>query len=225
MRESGDGQLEVLAGRHPAELVTPPAPRRVHERSLVFACDDFMPEGFADWFIASAREGLKPALVNNAHGQGVPDPMRTATMFQFGPERIDVLGVIMQHRAAHLFGLSPLQFEPPNVLSYEPGQSFDYHCDFVDPAVPLFARELQTFGQRVATVVTYLNADFTEGETDFPDLGIRFRGAPGDAVAFSNVMSNGEPDRLTKHAGLPPTSGRKFALSQWARSKLLGWLR
>jgi hypothetical protein len=33
------------------------------------------------------------------------------------------------------------------------------------------------------------------------------------------VLRDGSPDYNTRHAGLPPTSGRKWVLSQWIRTK------
>lgn len=219
LRATNDPQLEILAGRHPRDLLTPPGAKALTRAARVGACKGFMPEGFAPWFIAKAAPALTPALVNNASGRGVPDPSRTATMFQIGPDQRDVLTAIMQERAARLTTLPVAAHEPPNVLSYEVGQHYAPHFDFVDPAQPIFADELRTFGQRVMTIVTYLNDDFDDAPTIFPHLGIQFRGGVGDAVVFANVLPNGEPDRSTLHAGTPPTRGRKWVLSQWMRSR------
>lgn len=40
---------------------------------------------------------------------------------------------------------------------------------------------------------------------------------PGEQ--FSNTDPAGAPDYATLHAGLPPTTGEKWLLSQWIRSK------
>jgi hypothetical protein len=127
---------------------------------------------------------------------------------------------VMQTRAARLSNLPIEQHEPPSVISYLPGQQFGLHADFIEPNTPGFERELNTLGQRVATIVTYLNDDFEGAATRFPRLGIEFRGGVGDAIAFSNVRSDGQPARNTVHAGLPPTSGRKWVLSQWLRDRV-----
>ena len=55
-------------------------------------------------------------------------------------------------------------------------------------------------GQRIKTCLVYLNAEFEGGETEFPKLGLKYRGRAGDA-------------------GLPPTRGEKWLFSQWMRSK------
>jgi hypothetical protein len=92
--------------------------------------------------------------------------------------------------------------------------------DFFDPAIPSQATDMAVNGQRVATALVYLNDEGLEGgETDFPTLGIRHRGAKGDALVFFNVDAAGQPDRRTLHAGLPPTGGEKWLLSQWIRDR------
>lgn len=80
---------------------------------------------------------------------------------------------------------------------------------------------MASIGQRVITIVTYQNADFEGAETDFPRLGVSFRGEKGDAIMFANVGPDGAPDVNTWHAGLPPTAGRKWVLSQWIRGRPL----
>ncbi|HVV64565.1 MAG TPA: 2OG-Fe(II) oxygenase [Rhizomicrobium sp.] len=72
-------------------------------------------------------------------------------------------------------------------------------------------------GQRVATFLVYLNDDFDAAETSFLRLDWRYRGQKGDAILFWNVDQAGVPDSATLHAGLAPTRGEKWLLSQWIR--------
>jgi len=78
---------------------------------------------------------------------------------------------------------------------------------------------LQRGGQRVATFLVYLNDGYEGGETSFPRLDYRFKGATGDALVFANVEPNGAPDPRTMHAGTPTTRGEKWLLSQWIRDR------
>ena len=105
------------------------------------------------------------------------------------------------------------------VLHYETGQQFAPHFDFIDPDLPQLRADLARRGQRVATFLLYLNDDHEGGETAFPDLGWRHRGRKGDALMFWNVDPAGAPDRRTRHAGLSPTRGEKWLLSQWIRAR------
>jgi prolyl 4-hydroxylase len=216
--EAGDDgaerQLELVTQAPIEDLLRLPRVEQLSTVAAIGACRGFAPPGFSEWLIERAAGRLAPAAMNAAHAPAV----RTATSAPFGAENRDVVLAIMQERAARLTGV-PLEYhEPPNVIRYEPGQEFTLHTDFVDPRVPAFAEELRVLGQRTTTIVTYLNDDFDGAETIFPDAQVKFRGGTGDAIVFSNVRRDGSPDYNTRHAGLPPTRGRKWVLSQWMRS-------
>ena len=57
------------------------------------------------------------------------------------------------------------------------------------------------------------------GGTEFPQIGLEFRGGVGDALAWDNVLPDGAVDPRTLHAGRPPTQGMKYLLSKWMRSR------
>jgi prolyl 4-hydroxylase len=103
------------------------------------------------------------------------------------------------------------------VLHYEAGQQFAKHFDFIDPEQPGLSEDIAEKGQRVATLLIYLNDDFTGGQTAFATLGYSFKGGKGDALMFWNTDAQGRPDRRMLHAGMPPLSGEKWILSQWIR--------
>lgn len=192
---------------------------RLTDKASVGAARGFAQPAFCTWLIERARGRLERAYINDpASGEQREHPMRTATTCAFGPLDRDLIVAIMQERAARISNVPVAQHEAPNVISYEPGQKFDRHYDFFEPQAPGYEQEVLTQGQRVITVVTYLNDDFDGAPTQFPLLGLEFKGETGDAVAFSNVLGDGAPDRNTLHAGLPPTQGRKWVLSQWIRS-------
>jgi prolyl 4-hydroxylase len=211
-----EAELALVTQAPIGELLQAPEADLLTDRAQIGACRGFAPPGFSEWLIGRAKDGLVPAAVYKAEGARA---VRTALDYAFGPQRRDLVLAVMQERAAHLTRV-PVQFhEPPNVISYEPGQEFSIHTDFIDPRAAEFQPDLQANGQRIATVVTYLNEDFEGAETAFPAVDVTFRGQTGDAVVFSNVLPDGSPDFNTVHAGLPPKSGRKWVLSQWMRTK------
>jgi prolyl 4-hydroxylase len=213
--ENAGRQLELVTQAPIEELLMPPPPERLSQRARVAAARGFAPPGFSEWLINHAEGRLEGARANDAGGNAV----RTALTCAFGPQQRDLVLAILQERAARLLGVPVACHEPPNAISYEPGQEYRQHADFIEPSIAQFQSELQQLGQRVATVVTYLNDDFDGAETVFPDLDLKFRGAPGDAIYFANVLTDGSPDYLTSHSALPPTRGRKWVLSQWIRAK------
>lgn len=211
-----DRQLALVTQAPIVELLQAPDADLLTDSAQIGACPGFAPPGFSEWLIDRAADRLVAASVNTVEGVAA---VRTARDFAFAPQYRDLVLGIMQERAAHLTRV-PVEFhEPPNIISYEPGQEFSLHTDYIDPRPPEFQAEIQRMGQRIATIVTYLNEDFEGAETWFPDVQVKFRGGTGDAVVFSNVLPDGSPDFNTRHAGLPPVSGRKWVLSQWMRNK------
>jgi hypothetical protein len=212
---NAERQHDLVTQMSLAQLLAPPPPERLTPRARVAVARGFAPPGFSEWLIDRAKDRLEAATINQDHGTAV----RTATGCAFGPQERDLVLAVLQERAAGLLGVPVDYHEPPNAISYEVGEEFTHHADFLEPTVAAFHAELQRLGQRVGTVVTYLNEDFEGAETVFPDLDIKFRGKPGDAIFFANVLTDGTPDYLTGHYALPPTGGRKWVLSQWIRSK------
>lgn len=209
-------QLSLVTQAPIAQLLEAPEADLLTDRAQIGACRGFAPPGFSEWLIDRSRDRLAPAKFYEAEGAHA---VRTANNFAFEPHDLDLVIAIMQERAAHLTRVPVGFHEAPNVISYEPGQEFSLHTDFLDPRAPELQAEIQRSGQRIATIVTYLNEDFEGAETWFPDAQVNFRGTTGDAIVFSNVLPDGSPDYNTKHAGLPPLGGRKWVLSQWMRNK------
>jgi prolyl 4-hydroxylase len=204
------------------QLLTPPTFSRATPVSMVAGAQGFAPRRFAERLIELGRPLLQAATTYSASGALEVDAIRTGSSAWIGPLERDFVCAVMQERAARACGVPVANHETPSILSYEAGQQFATHFDFVSPHLLQNPDEARR-GQRLFTVVTYLNEDFTAGQTYFPRLGFKYRGATGDALLFANVMSDGSPDRNTLHAGLAPESGRKWALSQWIRARPQLW--
>lgn len=200
-------------------LLTPPPLERKSDVSMVGLCKGFAPQRFCAWLIERSQARVQPAYVQVAGtGERRISTKRTAFSCGIGPQNRDFVMSVLQERAARLTGLPLSNQEQPNVISYEPGQHFEAHYDFT-AANLMHLPEFVRSGQRVMTLVTYLNDDFAGAPTRFPKLELDLRGGVGDAVVFSNVQPDGTPDLNTLHAGMPPESGRKWVLSQWIRER------
>ena len=196
----------------------PPTPRIVSERPHVLIAAQLASPAICDWLRARAEPRLAPAEIYDSEtGAGRPDPVRTNTATVFDLAGSDLVLVLLRERIARLAGLPVSGLEPCQVLRYQPGQAFDRHVDFLDPAVPGHRDDLARRGQRIATCLVWLNDDYEGGETAFAAGDQRFRGRKGDAILWANVTPDGAPDPLSRHAGLPPTRGEKWVLSQWMR--------
>ncbi len=196
----------------------PPEKTPRSEQPRIRTVAAFAPAAACAWLIARARARLAPARVYDERtGGAAREGARSNSEAEFGPLDTDVVLVLLQSRVSALIGPPLAQFERPSVLHYTVGQEFRPHFDFLDPGRPGFREQLARQGQRVATFLLYLSDDFDGGETDFDRAGLRWKGRAGDAIYFANVDDRGRPDPLTLHAGLAPTRGEKWLLSQFVR--------
>lgn len=212
--------LEVIEAQHGglAAWLAPPAPRVVSERPHVLVCDGFVSPAVCDWLIERARPHLERARVYDLDtGEGRIEEIRSNTAHAFDLAGTDMVLVLLRERIARLAGLPVAGFEASQVLRYTPGQSFDWHVDFLDPATPGHREDLARRGQRIATCLVWLDDDHDGGETAFWAPDLKMKGRKGDAVLWANVTPDGRADPLSRHAGLPPTRGEKWVLSQWMR--------
>ena len=230
-------ELQVLAGRdlQPAasdwsdvarnvsieRWLAPSAARTHFDTPRIITAERFASAAECDWLMARAKPRLKPAEVYDPQSQGGvrAESIRNNTDMSFDIVQSDLVLMALRERIAKLAELHTDDFEPTMVLHYTPGQSFAPHFDFVEAVAPHLAQDIAEHGQRVATFLLYLNDDFEGGETEFPRLGWRFKGRKGDALVFWNVGADGRPDQRTLHAGLQPTRGEKWVLSQWMRRR------
>ncbi len=197
-----------------------PRPRILSDGPAIFVIDGFLPSEVCDRLRAQAEARVKPALVYDPDtGEGRRESVRTNRAASFGLERMDVVLAVVRERIARAAGLPVAGLEWTQVLHYAVGQTFDWHVDWLDPATPGYAADLAARGQRIATLLVFLNDDFEGGETAFEAGAIRHRGRKGDALLWANTLPDGSIDRRTRHAGLPPTKGEKWVLSQWLRGR------
>lgn len=162
------------------------------------------------YLMTLAEPLLHPSFViDPASGDRMPNPVRTSFGFSFGPTEEDLVVNRINRRIAAATGTAVKAGEPLNILRYQPGQEYRPHMD----AIP------GEKNQRVLTVLLYLNDGYQGGETDFPDLGLSIGGAPGDALLFRNTGADGRGDPLSRHAGLPVTSGTKWLATRWIRAE------
>ncbi len=199
---------------------TAPKPEVLSKAPRIQAFEALLPPEVCDWLIARARERLGPAQVYDPSTGG---PLRTTarrnSAADFALVDTDMVQLAVRERVGAATGLTVDGMQGPQILHYAVGETFTPHHDYLDPRLDGPARDMAIRGQRVATCLVYLNADLEGGETDFPELGLRYRGGCGDALVFFNVDEQGRPDPRTLHAGLPPTAGEKWALSQWCHDR------
>lgn len=156
---------------------------------------------------AIAGPMLEPSsIVDPSTGQMRSHPIRTSMAAIIGPAKEDLVIRAINHRLAAISNTATDQGEPLSVMRYDISQQYRMHID----ALP------GTDNQRIKTAIIYLNQGYEGGETLF-EHGPQIAGRQGDVIVFDNVRSDGLPDPLSRHAGLPVIRGAKWIATRWIR--------
>jgi prolyl 4-hydroxylase len=123
----------------------------------------------------------------------------------------------IERRIAELADYPVERGEPIQVMRYLPGAQYKPHFDYFDPAEPGSAAVLGTGGQRMATLVMYLNDVEAGGSTIFPRIGVDVLPRRGNAVFFAYSDELGRLDTRTLHGGSPVAQGEKWIATKWLR--------
>jgi prolyl 4-hydroxylase len=105
------------------------------------------------------------------------------------------------------------------VLRYGPGTRSTPHFDFLVPGNAANEQSLRRSGQRISSLVAYLNDVPQGGETIFPLAGLSVCPQQGNAVYFEYCNRRGQVDAGSLHAGAPVTRGEKWAVTKWMRER------
>jgi prolyl 4-hydroxylase len=168
-----------------------------------------------DALVAEAEpRRVRSETVELATGGNEVNPSRTSQGMFFDRGETPLCQRI-EARIAALLNWPVVNGEGLQVLHYRPGAEYKPHHDYFDPAQPGAAAVLRRGGQRVATLVMYLNTPEQGGGTTFPDVLLEVAPIKGNAVFFSYDR----PHALTRtlHGGAPVIAGEKWVATKWLR--------
>ena len=157
---------------------------------------------------------MRSETVDNSTGGSEVNAARTSDGMFFERGEAPLIATIEQ-RIAELLRWPLDHGEGMQVLRYGPGAEYLPHYDYFDPVHPGTARILQRGGQRVASLVMYLNTPTAGGATTFPDVGFEVAPLRGNAVFFSYERAH--PCTSSLHGGAPVTAGEKWVATKWLR--------
>ncbi|MCW5654315.1 2OG-Fe(II) oxygenase [Hydrogenophaga sp.] len=170
-----------------------------------------------DALIEAAKPQLARSLtVETKTGGEELNPDRTSSGMFFTRGQNPVVARV-EARIARLVGWPVENGEGIQVLHYRPGAEYKPHYDYFDPDEPGTPTILRRGGQRVATLVMYLNEPARGGGTTFPDVGFEVAPKRGHAVFFS--YDRPHPSTRTLHGGAPVIEGEKWVATKWLRER------
>ena len=199
----------LLAQGHPVRvLMSLKIPRIV-----VFG--GLMSDSECDALVELSRPRLaRSETVDNSTGGSAVNAARTSDGMFFERGETALIDRI-ERRIAALVNWPLDHGEGLQILRYRPGAEYRPHHDYFDPAHPGTASILKRGGQRVATLVMYLNTPVAGGATTFPDITLEVAPMKGNAVFFSYDR----PHAVTRtlHGGAPVVEGEKWVATKWLR--------
>lgn len=234
LREGGpmpEGQITVermpvapAVARLPYTAVLQGGDRQVHilsrtEKPIVAVLEGVLSHEECDALVAAARPRLAPStIVDPQTGQHVVSPDRSSEGMFFRLAESALLATI-DARVSALMQLPMEHGEGLQVLHYLPGAQSRPHFDFLVPNNAANQASIARSGQRVSTMVIYLNDVAEGGETVFPEIGLAVVPRKGNALYFEYCDSNGQLDGKTLHAAVPVARGEKWVATKWMRQR------
>jgi prolyl 4-hydroxylase len=203
------GEVLLPAGDREVQVLT-------HMRSpRVVVFGGLLSPDECDEIVDLARQRLaRSETVKLDTGASEVNEARTSEGMFFGRGENPVCARI-EARIAALLNWPLENGEGLQVLRYRPGAEYKPHYDYFDPTQPGTPSILKRGGQRVASLVMYLNTPTRGGATTFPDVNLEVGPVKGNAVFFS--YDRPHPMTRTLHGGAPVLEGEKWVATKWLR--------
>ena len=165
--------------------------------------------------LAAARLARSETIASRT-GDGEVSASRTSEGMFFEREE-NALCAGIEQRIAALLAWPLENGEGLQVLRYRRHAEYQPHYDYFDPAQPGTPALLARGGQRVASLVMYLNTPPRGGATVFPEAHFSVLPIKGNAVFFS--YDRPHPMTRTLHGGAPVLDGEKWVATKWLRER------
>ena len=168
----------------------------------------------ADYIIKTASKEFKNSETLGGYDKSIRQS-KTAWLYSSDPVILDIL-----KRVCAITGSPVENCEAMQVVEYSIGGYYNHHHDSCCDPSDKCDTFIKDSGQRVYTMLIYLNDSFEGGETDFPKLKLKLKAPKYSGILFrplANGTSKCHP--LALHAGTPVKSGTKYVCNIWIREK------
>ncbi|WP_233839847.1 2OG-Fe(II) oxygenase [Dyella sp. 2HG41-7] len=176
--------------------------------------NDFLSVEECAALIEQSSPRLQRASTVDRSGKHQVDARRTSEGMFFTIGETPLVRSI-EKRIATMLSIPVDHGEGLQVLHYLPGQQYEPHFDWFNPEEPGFPAITAKGGQRIASIVMYLNTPEAGGGTAFPEIGLTVTALRGTAVYFAYDTG----DTASLHAGLPVEKGEKWIATKWLRER------
>ena len=194
---------------------------RCERPELIVFADVLSPDECGEMIERSRHRLKRSTIVDPATGR--EDVIRNRTSEGIWYQRgEDAFIERIERRISNLMNWPVENGEGLQILRYGATGEYRPHFDYFPPDQPGSAVHTAQGGQRVATLVIYLNDVPDGGETIFPEARISVAAKQGGAVYFRYMNGSRQLDPLTLHGGAPVLSGEKWIMTKWMRERAYG---
>lgn len=199
---------------------------RIFEKSgyVVKEYDNFLSAAECDslmQFCESQKMEQSSVLSYGAKSDVAVDMGSRASKTKWLPDAHHPVARKMAAFAAELSGKPVENQEMLQVVKYDLGGKFNPHFDACDIDEPEYKNRVNHgAGQRLATLLVYLNDEYEGGETEFVEIGYTVKPTKGKAVFFWDTDANEEILPLSKHMGCEVRGANKWIATKWVHPKI-----
>lgn len=180
--------------------------------------DNFLSDEECEHIKAASNSRMRRSAVVGKNFSNVETRIRSSSGTFFDRGEDPIISRI-EERVARLTGIPVNRGEGLQILHYAYAQEYQPHFDFFEPQNEEEAKVLEQPGNRIETLIFYLNEPEEGGSTYFPQMKLSIHPKKGSVIRFGYIGEDGIPDRRSEHAGLPVIKGEKWIATKWLRER------
>ncbi len=193
------------------------------ELPLVEKCENFLSDDECKSFIEFALPKLTSGRIISSNGKSEIDyaHRNASSASVLDTDDLPIKDIIFD-RVSETFGIDKSRFEKLTIINYKTGEEFKLHQDyFIDIDDEEYRKSTsercRPGGNRVSTLVFYLNDVAKGGETYFPWINIVTPPEKGTVIHFDYGYDEWKLNIKSQHAGMPILEGEKWIMTIWVR--------
>lgn len=172
-----------------------------------------------DELIELSKQRLEPSQVYTGRGEEVRVSKTRKSESALFDRKEHPLIAKLDRRFSQIMQAPEDHCEALATAHYKVGGFIRAHTDYLTLDTMPVQATLARGGQRVATLLVYLNDVEAGGETRFTEFGLSIEPRKGMALYWEFCNQRGEVDPSTMHEGCKVTAGEKWIVTKWRRER------
>jgi prolyl 4-hydroxylase len=200
----------------------------LNDTPLIKKWNNFLSKEECQELIEYGKQDLRPGrIVSNTTGDSMVDyAHRNASVSAAkNPELLLKLESIRDKISEHI-GMDKSRFENCVITNYSVGQSFKRHPDYfqsldTETHKKATQQRCKMGGNRISTIILYLNDVIEGGETYFPWINLKIKAEQSNMIQFDYGYEDFMNNLRSEHVGMPVLEGEKWIITVWIREQPL----